>query len=74
MRHVEFTANVPPWQTGERRVVPDDVADRLIAAGHARGVPSAFDGPEAAPAYQARVVTPAGGAVAYATRKRTRKV
>lgn len=51
MKMVEFTRDMRPQRAGERRVLPDDVAARLIGNGEAIGVASVFDqvGPAAAP-------------------------
>ena len=43
MKMVEFTRDMRPQRAGERRVLPDAVAERLIAEGAANAVPSVFD-------------------------------
>jgi hypothetical protein len=43
MKMVEFTRDFRPHRTGETRVVPDAVAERLIAAGDAVPRESVFD-------------------------------
>ena len=45
MKMVEFTRDMRPHKAGETRVVPDAVADRLIAAGDAKPRDSVFDTP-----------------------------
>ena len=45
MMMVEFTRDMRPQRAGERRVLPDAVAERLIAEGAANAVPSVFDAP-----------------------------
>ena len=45
MKMVEFTRDMRPQLAGEKRVVPDAVADKLIASGDAKPVASAFDKP-----------------------------
>lgn len=49
MKLVEFTRVMLPWRPGEKRVVPDEVAEKLIADGVAVARPSAFDQPQLAP-------------------------
>jgi hypothetical protein len=43
MKMVKFTRDMHPHVAGERRVVPDEVAARLIAAGEAEAATSLFD-------------------------------
>ena len=43
MKVVRFNRAYPPWNSGEERAVPDDIADRLATEGHAEIVPSVFD-------------------------------
>jgi hypothetical protein len=43
MKMVEFTRDMRPQRAGEKRVVPDTVAEKLIASGDAKLVASAFD-------------------------------
>ena len=43
MKMVEFTRDMAPHRKGEGRVVPDDVAARLVAEGVAIERPSVFD-------------------------------
>ena len=43
MKMVEFTRDMRPQRAGEKRVVPDAVAEKLIAAGDAKSVVSTFD-------------------------------
>ena len=45
MKMVEFTRDMRPHRVGEKRVVPDAVAEKLIAAGQAKHFISAFDKP-----------------------------
>lgn len=49
MKMVKFTRPMAPHVAGETRVVPDDVADRLVKEDAATVEPSVFDqsrGPE----------------------------
>jgi hypothetical protein len=46
MKMVEFTRDMRPQRAGEKRVVPDAVAERLIAAGDAKLCKSVFDKPQ----------------------------
>jgi hypothetical protein len=50
MKMVEFTRDFRPHRAGETRVVPDAVAERLIAAGDAKPRDSVFDQQVAPPA------------------------
>lgn len=43
MKLIEFIRHMRPHQAGEKRAVPDDLAERLIADGAAKVVPSVFD-------------------------------
>lgn len=43
MKMVEFTRDMRPQRAGEKRVVPDAVAEKLIAAGDAKPCESVFD-------------------------------
>lgn len=43
MKLVEFTRDMRPHVKGETRVVPDDVAGKLVADGDAVPRPSIFD-------------------------------
>jgi hypothetical protein len=48
MQLVRFNRAMAPHVQGEERALPDEVAERLIAAGDAEPVPSVFDAqPEA---------------------------
>ena len=49
MKLIEFTRDFRPQRAGETRVVPDAVAERLIAAGDAKPRDSVFDQQAAAP-------------------------
>jgi hypothetical protein len=49
MKMVEFTRDMRPHRAGEKRVVPDAVAAKLIAAGDAKHFLSPFDQPAQAP-------------------------
>ncbi len=60
MKLVEFTRDFRPHRAGETRVVPDAVAERLIAAGDATPRDSVFD----------RKAEPTGRGKPYPTRKR----
>jgi hypothetical protein len=65
MKHVELTRTFPPWQAGDRRIFTDEIADRLVADGRGRIIPSVFDRarePGQAGHYETRVVTPASSA------------
>ncbi len=63
MKMVEFTRDMRPHRVGERRVVPDALADRMIADGIAEARNSVFDKTPPQPA------RPTVGK-AYKTRKR----
>lgn len=43
MKMVEFTRDMRPQRAGEKRVVPDAVAEKLIASGDAKPCDSVFD-------------------------------
>ena len=43
MKLVQFTRDFLPQRAGESRVLPDDVAERLVAAGDAIPKDSPFD-------------------------------
>ncbi len=43
MKMVEFTRDMRPHRVGDKRVVPDAVAARLIDAGEAKHFVSVFD-------------------------------
>ena len=43
MKMVEFTRDMRPHRAGETRVMPDAMAERLIASGDAKPVDSVFD-------------------------------
>ena len=43
MKMVEFTRDMRPHRTGEMRVVPDAIAEKLIAEGSAKHRDSEFD-------------------------------
>ena len=60
MKMVEFTRDMRPHKAGETRVVPDAVAEKLIASGDAKPRDSVFDKP----------VDPPGRGKPYPTRKR----
>ena len=62
MKMVEFTRDMRPHRIGDKRVVPDAVAQRLITAGDAKHFISVFDKSGEAP-------PPAVGKP-YKTRKR----
>lgn len=64
MKMIAFTRDMRPHVKGETRVVPDDVAVRLIAEGAATAHESVFD---AAPAEPSRPATKR--ARPYQTRK-----
>lgn len=49
MRLIEFTKAMRPYGAGETLAVPNDVADRLIAAGEAKARESVFDQAQPAP-------------------------
>jgi hypothetical protein len=63
MKMVEFTRDMRPHRTGETRIVPDAMADKLIAEGRAKLRESVFDKTPLQPA------KPTVGK-AYKTRKR----
>ena len=63
MKMVEFTRDMRPHRAGERRVLPDAVAERLVADGRAELRDSVFDKTPLQPA------KPTVGK-AYKTRKR----
>lgn len=48
MKQVRFNRDMAPHVKGETRVVPDAVAERLVAADDAVVVPSVFDAQRAA--------------------------
>lgn len=50
MKMVEFTRDMRPHKAGETRVVPDAVAEKLIANGEAKPRDSVFDKPVDPPA------------------------
>jgi hypothetical protein len=60
MKMVEFTRDMRPQRAGEKRVVPDAVAEKLIAEGSAKPCVSVFDKP-----------LPQGVGKPYRTRKRS---
>jgi hypothetical protein len=64
MKMVEFTRDMRPQRAGEKRVVTDAVARRLIETGAAKHVISTFDG-KAEPA-----PPPPSTSKPYRTRKR----
>jgi hypothetical protein len=43
MKMVEFTRDMRPHRAGETRIVPDAMADKLIAEGSAKPRDSVFD-------------------------------
>ena len=43
MKMVEFTRDMRPHRAGETRVVPDAMAEKLIASGDAKPRDSVFD-------------------------------
>jgi hypothetical protein len=49
MKMVEFTRDMRPHRTGETRIVPDEMADKLIAEGSAKPRDSVFDKSAQAP-------------------------
>ncbi|MDE3017033.1 MAG: hypothetical protein KGI29_08980 [Pseudomonadota bacterium] len=49
MKMVEFTRDMRPHRAGDKRVVPDAVAARLITAGDAKHYFSVFDESAQAP-------------------------
>ncbi|MDE3038768.1 MAG: hypothetical protein KGJ21_10015 [Pseudomonadota bacterium] len=49
MKMVEFTRDMRPHRVGDKRVVPDAVAQKLIAAGDAKHFVSVFDKAPAQP-------------------------
>ena len=63
MKMVEFTRDMRPHRAGEMRVVPDAMAEKLIAEGSAKLRDSVFDKTPSQPA------KPTVGK-AYKTRKR----
>ncbi len=63
MKMVEFTRDMRPHRAGERRVVPDAMAEKLIAEGSAKLRVSVFDKTASQPG------SPTVGK-AYKTRKR----
>jgi hypothetical protein len=54
MKRVVLTRDLKPWQANHTTALPDDVADKMIAAGEARLAPPGEDGivlaPDASPA------------------------
>ncbi len=60
MKMVEFTRDMRPQRAGEKRVLPDAVAEKLIAAGDAKPCDSVFD----------KSPQPVATGRAYKTRKR----
>ncbi len=60
MKMVELTRDMRPHRAGERRVVPDAMAEKLIASGDAKPCVSVFD----------RDMKPASGGRTYKTRKK----
>jgi hypothetical protein len=46
MKMVEFTRDMRPHRAGETRIVPDAMAEKLIASGDAKPRDSVFDKPE----------------------------
>jgi hypothetical protein len=60
MKMVEFTRDMRPQRAGEKRVVPDAMAEQLITAGDAKAVASVFD----------KDMKPATGGRTYKTRKK----
>ncbi|MDE1901019.1 MAG: hypothetical protein KGI37_05155 [Alphaproteobacteria bacterium] len=76
MKMVEFTRDMRPHRAGEKRVVPDVVADKLIADGKAKLCKSVFDkaqtqtaGEQSQPAAESPVKPVTGQS--YKTRKRS---
>jgi hypothetical protein len=43
MKMVEFTRDMRPQRAGEKRALPDEVAEKLIANGDAKACESVFD-------------------------------
>jgi hypothetical protein len=60
MKMVEFTRDMRPHRVGDKRVVPDAVAAKLIAAGEAKHFISVFD----------KASEPSPTSAPYKTRKR----
>lgn len=56
MKLVKFTTAMSPHSVGEERVVPDDVAERLVKNGEATARP--FPPPDLAPMVQRAVEAP----------------
>jgi hypothetical protein len=48
MRHVEFTRVMQPYQPGDRRVLPDELAAKLLKEDSAKDL-GAFPPPDVAP-------------------------
>ena len=63
MKMVEFTRDMRPHRAGESRVLPDALADKLIAEGRAKPRDSVFD---KMPSQAAKQIV----GKAYKTRKR----
>ena len=61
MKMVEFTRDMRPHRAGETRIVPDAMAEKLIASGDAKPRDSVFDKP----------VEPSAHGKPYKTRKRS---
>lgn len=75
MKMVEFTRDMRPHRAGEKRVVPDVVADKLIADGKAKICSSVFDKPRDQPVEEQSLSATKGSAKpvvgkSYKTRKR----
>jgi hypothetical protein len=60
MKMVELTREMRPHHAGEKRVVPDALAEKLIASGDAKACASVYD----------KATTPASGGRTYKTRKK----
>ena len=70
MKMVEFTRDMRPQRAGETRVVPDAVAEKLIADGDAKPCDSVFDNPVNAVAKDCASGTRVSVGKTYKTRKR----
>lgn len=68
MRHVEFTRVMQPYQPGDRRVLPDELAAKLVKEDTVKDL-GAFPPADVVPATAAPVV-PEERSRRYFTRKR----
>ena len=55
MRIVTLTRNMRPWSSGQDAVLPDELAEKLIADGDAKN-PRPFPPPDVAPAQKVEAV------------------